>query len=94
MRAVFVPLAVLQRALGLEGRVNILLASASEPRDAPGDGSLATRSATALSLDDLGLRLRILPAAGALQLETAERRSWTTTSPRRRPTSPGARACG
>ncbi|HYN02383.1 MAG TPA: FtsX-like permease family protein, partial [Vicinamibacteria bacterium] len=69
VRAAFVPLPVLQRALGQEGRVNVLLASAS-PLDAPGP-ELATALGEALSLDDRGLRLRALPAAGALQLETA-----------------------
>ena len=63
------PLAVLQRALGQEGRANVILASASSP-DAPGT-ELATALGEALSLDDRGLRLRTLPAAGALQLETA-----------------------
>ena len=69
VRAAFVPLAILQRALGQEGRVNVLLATASSP-DAPGT-ELATALGEALSLDDLGVRLRALPAAGALQLESA-----------------------
>ena len=69
VRAAFVPLAILQRALGQEGRVNVLLTTASSP-DAPGT-ELATALGEALSLDDLGVRLRALPAAGALQLETA-----------------------
>ena len=63
------PLPVLQRALGQEGRANVILASASSP-DTPGT-ELATALGEALSLDDRGLRLRALPAAGALQLETA-----------------------
>jgi hypothetical protein len=69
VRAAFVPLPVLQRALGREGRANVLLASASSP-DTPGT-ELATALGEALSLDDRGLRLRALPSAGALQLDTA-----------------------
>ncbi len=69
VRAAFVPLSVLQRALGQEGRANVILASASIPDTAGTE--LATALGEALSLDDVGLRLRALPAAGVLQLETA-----------------------
>jgi hypothetical protein len=69
VRAAFVPLAVLQRALGREGRANLILAAARS-EDAPGV-ELAIALGEALSLDDMGLRLRALPAADALQLETA-----------------------
>lgn len=69
VRAAFVPLPVLQRALGQEGRANVILASASSS-DEPGT-ELATALGEALSLDDRGLHLRALPAAGSLQLETA-----------------------
>ncbi len=69
VRAAFVPLRVLQRALGREGRVNVVLASAREGDVA--DTALSAELASVLSLDDLGLRLRPVPAARALQLETA-----------------------
>jgi putative ABC transport system permease protein len=69
VRAAFVPLSVLQRALGREGRVNVVLASAREGDVT--DAALSTELASVLSLDDLGLRLRSVPAVRALQLETA-----------------------
>jgi ABC-type lipoprotein release transport system permease subunit len=69
VKAAFLPLAALQRALGREGRANVLLV-AGRAGDAPG-APLATALAEAVTLDDLALRLRVLPAAGALQLETA-----------------------
>jgi ABC-type antimicrobial peptide transport system permease subunit len=62
VRAVFVPLDALQRALGLEGRANTLLFAGEA---AP----VAVQVAQAARLDDLGLRLRTLP--GALALESA-----------------------
>jgi hypothetical protein len=66
VRALFVPLARLQRALGQPGRVNVLLMS--DP-GAPGEeqGDLLRAH---LTLDDLGVRLRALPDRGALSLET------------------------
>jgi hypothetical protein len=67
VRAVFLPLRALQRALGLEGRVNTLLAAAT------GEGATATLEKTvaeSVRLEDLGLRLRVLAGASALQLET------------------------
>jgi hypothetical protein len=68
VRAVFVPLPSLQRTLGLEGRANAILVAAS------GESVPASRLRAAVkeaaTLEDLGLRLRVLPAAGALQLET------------------------
>jgi putative ABC transport system permease protein len=72
VRAVFVPLATLQRALGLEARVNTILVSSATPvagMDSAGP-SLAGLVASAASLDDLGLRVRALPARGALALES------------------------
>ncbi|HET8646036.1 MAG TPA: FtsX-like permease family protein, partial [Vicinamibacteria bacterium] len=64
VRAVFVPLAALQRVLGVEGRVNTLLLG--------GDAAAAAAQvAAAARLADLGLGLRALPEAGAVALESA-----------------------
>jgi hypothetical protein len=65
VRAAFVPLALLQRTLGVPGRVNTVLLSAADA--APVASSLRE----SVQLEDLGLRLRALPAAGALQLDSA-----------------------
>jgi hypothetical protein len=67
VRAVFVPLRTLQRTLGLEGRANAVLAAA---RTEAATAALETALASAVGLEDLGLRLRVLPEARALQLET------------------------
>jgi len=64
VRAVFLPLALVQRELGVESRVNALLASGL--RDADSLETLVRRHAT---MEDLGLRLRVLP--GSLALESA-----------------------
>ena len=69
VRAVFVPLRTLQRALGLDGRANAILATARSERTET--AALQAALLEAVTLEDLGLRLRSLPAAGALQLETA-----------------------
>jgi putative ABC transport system permease protein len=61
VRAVFVPLKTLQRALALDARVNTVVSTA---------GGLASRLAATATLDDLGFRLRPLPARGALALES------------------------
>ncbi len=59
--ALFVPLRALQKALGLEGRVNTILLG-------PGVGSPSL--AQAVTLADRGLRLRTLEAEGLLSLES------------------------
>ena len=64
VRAVFVRLDDLQRTLGLAGRVNAVLAAVR------GGADLQQALLGAARLEDLGLRLRTLPAARALQLET------------------------
>ena len=76
-RSVFVSLGRLQRDLELEGRVNTVLlaavASASEA-PAPAAARLATAEAALRSvatLDDLGLRVRALPAHGVVSIESA-----------------------
>jgi hypothetical protein len=68
VRAVYVPLRALQRTLDQPGRANVLLVSAIE-EDTPA-ADLETALSEAVALEDLGLRLRVLPEAGALQLET------------------------
>jgi len=68
VRAVFLPLRLVQRALKVEGRVNTLLLAAR-----PGSGSVEAAAAAlreSASLGDLGLRLRDVPPAGALSLES------------------------
>jgi len=62
VRALFVSLRFLQRSLGLEGRVNATVFAG---------GSAATALADALTLEDLGLRVRPLPEQGALAIESA-----------------------
>ena len=63
VRAVFVPLALLQRELGQEGRANtVILAGEPEP------DAVLRRAAR---LEDLGLLFRDLPERGALSLESA-----------------------
>jgi hypothetical protein len=71
VRAVFVPLPALQRALEREGRINtLLLAGAAEATPASAAADLEVRLARAVTLDDLGLRLRSLPRHGALSFES------------------------
>jgi ABC-type antimicrobial peptide transport system permease subunit len=69
VKAAFVPLGTLQRPLGRAGRANVVLVASQDP-DARAE-ALAPALAEASTLDDLALRLRTLPDAGALQLETA-----------------------
>jgi ABC-type antimicrobial peptide transport system permease subunit len=64
IRAVFLPLVLVQRELGVESRVNALLMSGLQ--DA---GSLETLVRRHATLEDLGLRLRVLP--GSIALESA-----------------------
>jgi hypothetical protein len=66
VKAVFVPLRLAQRALGRDRQANTLLfAAASSSTDAV---SSALRRAA--SIEDLGLRVRALPARGALSIES------------------------
>ncbi len=67
VRAVFVPLGTLQRALSQPDRANVLLVSAKD--EATPVGALESSLSEAVALEDLGLRLRVLPEAAALQLE-------------------------
>lgn len=72
VRAVFLPLATLQKALGLDGRVNTLIVSGKEdekpaPTSAP---TLEDLVATSVHLEDLGLRVRLLPQRSAFVLES------------------------
>lgn len=64
IRAVFVPLARLQKELGLEGKANLLLLAGG--RDA---GFYQRRIQERFTLEDAGLRLRRLPGEGVFQLE-------------------------
>jgi hypothetical protein len=71
--ALFVPLELLQRTLEREAQVNaLLLAEAAAPAEAPrrlADVERLVRGSA--RLEDLGLRLRPLPARHALSLESA-----------------------
>jgi putative ABC transport system permease protein len=66
VKAVFVPLATLQRALQREGQVNTILVAGGG-----GAWAIAAGLQSAVRLEDLGLRLRTLPARQALSLESA-----------------------
>jgi ABC-type antimicrobial peptide transport system permease subunit len=67
VRAAFLPLPALERALDLEGRANTLIVAGMEPH---GEGALVAALGESLVLEDLGLRLRSLPARGELALES------------------------
>jgi putative ABC transport system permease protein len=62
VRSLFLPLQLLQRSLGQEGKANTVLVAG------PADVALALGRVT--RLDDLGLRLRVLPDQGVLALES------------------------
>ncbi|HET7292480.1 MAG TPA: FtsX-like permease family protein, partial [Vicinamibacteria bacterium] len=65
VRAVFVPLASLQRALGVAGRANAVVLALVRA-----SGDVGAALSETVQLEDLGLRLRVLEGAGALQLES------------------------
>lgn len=77
MRALFVPLRLLQKELEHEGAVNTLLVSSKASTD---DGSAAATQAKnillqkilreRISLEDMGIRLRALPEQAEIALET------------------------
>ena len=76
VRAVFVPLARLQQDLDIRGRVNTILAALRAPQagDADRAGALQTLQETVrqrAALDDVGLRVRPLPDAGAIAIESS-----------------------
>lgn len=68
VRAVFVPLGTLGRALGLEDRANVLLVEARN--DQVDDQDLETALGESVTLEDLGLTVRAVPSVEAVQLET------------------------
>ncbi|HUG52493.1 MAG TPA: ABC transporter permease, partial [Vicinamibacteria bacterium] len=73
VRALFVPLDTLQRALKLEDRVNtVLVSSAGEGEGPAGDQAptLPALVAAAARIEDAGLRVRELPSRGALAVES------------------------
>jgi ABC-type lipoprotein release transport system permease subunit len=72
-RAVFLPLKTVQHVLGLDGRVNTVVASSKEENQSRSQdpSTLPRLVASSAKLDDLGLRLRPLPQRGALALESA-----------------------
>ncbi len=65
VRAAFVPLARLQRDLGLEGRVNTILVA----RERQSDGASERVIRASFTLEDLGLKIR--PVRGGVSVETA-----------------------
>ena len=74
-RSVFVPLARLQAELEQDGRVNtLLLRAAAAAENAAAAAQVAAVEAairTQATLDDVGLRVRAIPAQGALSVESA-----------------------
>lgn len=64
VRAVFVPLAALQRALGQPGRANAVLLGA-------GEGAPDAALDAVLTLEQRGVRVRTVPAQDALSVESA-----------------------
>jgi ABC-type lipoprotein release transport system permease subunit len=70
LRAVFLPLARLQRDLGLGPRVNALLVSAKPDATTNPTSVLAELVRTESELEDLGLRLRVLDARRGMALES------------------------
>jgi len=67
VRAVFLPMALLQREMEVGSRVNALLVS-TKSEDTP-DGALTEIVRRAAELEDLGLRLRVLDGSGAFVLD-------------------------
>src|SRR5262245_59808239 len=65
VRAVFVPLSLLQSSLAVPGRVNVLLVSGSEGRQS----SLEKLVKQKTTLDDFGLKLKKLPERNAVMLQ-------------------------
>ncbi|MBI4485799.1 MAG: ABC transporter permease [Acidobacteria bacterium] len=70
VRAVFVPLAQLQRDLEIDGRVNLLLVSAAADATDGAAAVLARLVRRHAALDDLGLRIRPLDARRAIAIES------------------------
>ena len=70
VRAVYVPLGTLQRAVDQVDHANVLLLAAKQ-QDTPAT-ELEAALSEAVALEDLGLRLRVRPEAGALQLDTTK----------------------
>jgi hypothetical protein len=70
VRAVFVSLRLLQRALDRPGQVNTVLAAATDASLGRDPLPLAERLRSALRLEDLGLELRTLTSRGVLSLES------------------------
>ena len=69
IRAVFLPLALLQQDLEIGRRVNALLISAKPASDAASTTTLEQLVRSEAELEDLGLNLRILDARRAISLE-------------------------
>ncbi|HEV2915827.1 MAG TPA: ABC transporter permease [Pyrinomonadaceae bacterium] len=82
VRALFVPLALLQKELNQAGRVNTLLVSVNEAKDGERRSAAAATTASAetitlqkilkdrVSLEDLGVKVRALEERGELALES------------------------
>ena len=69
IRAVFLPLALLQQELEIGGRVNTLLVSATASEMSPSTAALEQLVRSKAQLEDLGLKLRILEGRNTLALE-------------------------
>jgi ABC-type lipoprotein release transport system permease subunit len=75
VRAIFVPLSLLQKELGQDGKVNTLLVSdSSGTSDSRGEAKTAQLQKNlrdVISLEDMGVKLRALEERGQLALESA-----------------------
>lgn len=77
VRAIFVPLALLQKELGQEGKVNALLISETEAQGVQGESAGGAKAALLqkilrekITLEDMGVKLRALEERGQLALES------------------------
>jgi putative ABC transport system permease protein len=70
VRAVFVPLALLQKELELQGKVNTLLVSERGPEDSTKSVALEKILKDKLALEDMGIKLRALTEQRSLSLES------------------------
>lgn len=78
VRAIFVPLRLLQKELGQEGKVNTLLISEVKAGDGERESAGAAKTALLqkilrdrISLEDMGIRLRALEERGQIALESS-----------------------
>ena len=69
VRAIFLPLQLLQRELGIEGRVNTLLVASKRHSEADSTGQLVRMLQDEATLRDFGINVRVLESRNAIALE-------------------------